>query len=246
MVLISHELWAAAIRGDPSLIGKTIRLNEGRSLVIGILPPRFQFTSQRTVLETSGLLPATWARRDLRYLTISRGCETTSRSRAHRRNSMHSRRSSLRRLPKPTETSAPWRRRFAASFLGDVRRTGALLAVAVCLVLLDRLRQRGPPDPVALRPPEFGVRASACRWVPAADRLVRQFMTESLAVALAGGLAGFAVASWSLQALQFLIPTQIAAFTEVSSRRSDVWLAMLLATARAWSAACCRRCVSLP
>lgn len=230
MVVISHELWQRRYGGDPNLLGKTIRLNEVPHVVIGILPPRFQFLfPDAQFWKPLNFSPATWARRDLRYLTIV--------ARLRDNVGTESAQAELDSLaPQFIQAAPEANRNFRAvavplrrSLLGDVRERVLLLAVAVCLVLLI-----GCANVAHLilsrsvrRSSEFAVRLSlgASR-----GRLVRQLMAESLAVAIAGGLIGFGVAMWSLRVLQFLIPTQIAAFTEVRADGRAFAIAMLLAT----------------
>ena len=42
-VMLTHSLWQRRYAGDPSIIGKTIIINDGARTVVGVLPPRFQF-----------------------------------------------------------------------------------------------------------------------------------------------------------------------------------------------------------
>src|SRR5207237_1067535 len=43
VALISHGLWVRRFGGDPTLVGKAISLNGDKRIVIGILPPDFDF-----------------------------------------------------------------------------------------------------------------------------------------------------------------------------------------------------------
>lgn len=45
VVVISHALWQRSFGGDPSLIGRSIRLNGATATVIGIMTPRFEFAA---------------------------------------------------------------------------------------------------------------------------------------------------------------------------------------------------------
>ena len=42
-VIVSEDLWRAAFNGDPSLIGRTIRLSQRPAVVVGVLPSTFHF-----------------------------------------------------------------------------------------------------------------------------------------------------------------------------------------------------------
>ena len=42
-VMLTHSLWQRRYGADPSIIGKTIIINDGARTVVGVLPPRFQF-----------------------------------------------------------------------------------------------------------------------------------------------------------------------------------------------------------
>jgi len=45
VVMVSHRLWQRRFRGDPRIIGTTIRLNRQAFTVIGIMPPTFDVPS---------------------------------------------------------------------------------------------------------------------------------------------------------------------------------------------------------
>ncbi len=45
-VMLSHRLWQQRYEGDPSIVGKTIVVDEGARTVVGVLPPGFQFPNR--------------------------------------------------------------------------------------------------------------------------------------------------------------------------------------------------------
>ena len=45
VVMVSHRLWQLRFRGDPRIIGTTMRLNGQAFTVIGIMPPTFDVPS---------------------------------------------------------------------------------------------------------------------------------------------------------------------------------------------------------
>jgi predicted permease len=46
VVVISHGLWQRRYGGDPSIIGRTLLLNDDRYEVVGVMPPRFVFRNR--------------------------------------------------------------------------------------------------------------------------------------------------------------------------------------------------------
>jgi putative ABC transport system permease protein len=48
VVVISHALWQRAFRGDPGVVGRTIRLDESPHAIVGITPADFSFNSVLT------------------------------------------------------------------------------------------------------------------------------------------------------------------------------------------------------
>ena len=54
VVLISDQLWSSWFGRDPSVIGKSYFVSDSMKQVIGVMPPEFQFPSDRTMLWVSG------------------------------------------------------------------------------------------------------------------------------------------------------------------------------------------------
>jgi len=46
VTLLSHGLWQRRYAGDPSIVGRTITINNSPYTVIGVMPPRFQYPDQ--------------------------------------------------------------------------------------------------------------------------------------------------------------------------------------------------------
>src|SRR5205085_3471434 len=41
--VLSHSLWLQRFGGDPTIVGKSVRLNDQKFTVIGVMPAEFQF-----------------------------------------------------------------------------------------------------------------------------------------------------------------------------------------------------------
>ena len=66
VVLLSHSLWQRRFGGDPNIIGKEINLG-GKTRVIGIMPPGFQYPISDDLQDFSEpLFPAQWLTKEAR------------------------------------------------------------------------------------------------------------------------------------------------------------------------------------
>ena len=57
VLLLSYEYWLRSFGGDPTVVGKTFRMNDKPHLVIGILPPFPQYPHENDVYMTSSACP---------------------------------------------------------------------------------------------------------------------------------------------------------------------------------------------
>ena len=215
VALVSDALWRRRFGGDPRLVGESIRLNDQKYVVIGILPPGFQFLRKDTDL----WIPIAFskqelANRDAHYLTVVGRLKPTV--------TMPQAQADIDAVAKRIEELNPnFSRRVVLvplreQLAGDVRSTLIVLLVAVASILLiacanvanlllSRAIGRGK---------EMSLRAAlgASRF-----RLLRQLLTESLLLSAAGGLAGLLVAQLSLGILTRLVPTGMSSRLELSA-----------------------------
>src|SRR4029077_3723800 len=57
VLLLSYEYWLQSFGGDPTVVGKTFRMNDKPHLVIGVLPPFPQYPHKNDVYMTSSACP---------------------------------------------------------------------------------------------------------------------------------------------------------------------------------------------
>jgi putative ABC transport system permease protein len=218
-VIVSYEFWRTYFNGDKKVIGRSINLNGRAYTVVGVMPFGFQF-------------PISSDAHDL-WITISRLAEADSPKDtpiiAQRGNHMFNAIARLRdgvsleqanadigsisqALAKEYPNSNAHSAMLAVSELqflvGDVRTPLLVLLAAVVLVLLiacanvaNLLLVRGSD-----RVRETGVRAAlgASRW-----RLVRQLVTESVALSVVGSALGVLLASSMLSGVLHLYPENL-------------------------------------
>jgi putative ABC transport system permease protein len=206
LIVLSHALWTSQFGGDPHVIGRSVRLDGAPHTVVGVMPVSFQFPSRAVEAWTSlALHEDDFAERDNTYLEVlARLRPGVSAERARREMALVSAR--LERQH-PVEN-----RNIGAVVLGlrdELSERSRMLVLALCgatlcILLLacanlaSLFLARG-----AHRARELAVRAALGAG---RERLVRQLVTESLGIALAGGLVGLAMAAALERLLARLVP----------------------------------------
>ncbi|MES2178712.1 MAG: ABC transporter permease [Gemmatimonadota bacterium] len=218
-VMITYGLWRARFHGEASLVGKTISLNGRDVRVTGVLPAEFVLpgvTAQ--MFRPTAWDPATRSRPFFRrahwILPVARLRDgfTLSQANAELQTVI----GRLQREYPATNTKMGGGLTPLHEFLiGDSKRPLLVLFGAVALLLLIAcanvgnlllVHASGRTQETALRL-ALGARAS---------RLVRQALTESLVLAVLGGLAGCLIGFWVLRLLSVLQPAGLLPSGEVS------------------------------
>jgi putative ABC transport system permease protein len=213
VVILSHRFWFEKLGGDPAILGKTIVLDNALYKVIGTLPANSWF--DRHPADVWMPLPETRgnANRDFHFLQVYgrlRPGVTMAAARAEMDNIAAR---IARDFPASNKdwgiTIDPLVDRVVAQQLRQSLQVaflavGAVLLIA-CVNLANLLLARS-----AVRERELWVRMSIGAG---RRRLIRQFLTESVVLALVGGLAGCAVGYGLQRALMagmppFTLPTQ--------------------------------------
>jgi putative ABC transport system permease protein len=202
--LLSHSLWQRRFAGDPGIAGKTIRLRDQPYTVVGVLPPDF------AVIETGvdvfiplALNPGDARAANNRYLTVI----------ARRRAPLDQVRAELDAVGAQMEQSLPvldkgWRPSvfdLGEELVGGVRQAlwvlmaavGCLLVMA-CVNVANLLLARG-----ATRRKEIALRSALGAG---RARIVAQLLSESVLLALGGGVLGWLLASGVIKVLAHAAP----------------------------------------
>jgi putative ABC transport system permease protein len=207
-VILSHSLWQRRFHSDPNLVGKMITLDEKGYMVIGIMPDSFRFPGDWTpelFAPASLPLKSDWYARSLAMVgVIARLKPEVSQERAMADILTINRRSEKALSPSFAQMRAGLQVRVVTlqqHLVGDVRLQLLILLSAVGCVLLVACADVASLQlaRASARGKEIAVRASlgAGRW-----RIARQLLTESLALALLGGVAGLILGAGGVSLLR--------------------------------------------
>jgi len=212
VAILSYGLWQRRFGGDPLIVGKSVKINNIPRVIVGIMPPNFDFPGQTELWAPVGLNPgrsAPW------YL-----------------NPIGRLKPGITQAAADAEVKAVWRDYFLQRrgttvdqadivviplirrLVGAVQTSLLVLLGAVCLVLLiaaanvaNLLLARG-----AAREKEIVIRAAlgASRW-----RVIRQLLTESLLLALIGGGLGLLLAWLGVDLLLKFAPEDLPRLQQI-------------------------------
>ena len=216
VAIISHALWQRRFGADENITGKPLTLNGQQFIVIGITPPNFLFGADADISVPIGLSAERFKLRgkDPGISTFARLKQNASIESANAElNTIAAR---LEQQYPDTNTGRRVRiESLRESVVGDVRPTLLTLLGAVGFVLLiacanvaNLLLTRS-----AGRQREMAIRTAlgAGRM-----RILRQLFTESIVLALAGGVVGLLLAIWGTSVLSSYIPEGIPRMSELS------------------------------
>jgi putative ABC transport system permease protein len=216
--VISDKLWQRVFARDPNVLGRAVNFGNQPYTVIGVMPP--QMFSPRTAEVWFPLTRRTgdtmWQSRDNHPGLYGWGRlkEGVTIDKALGEMKEIAARLALQ-YPKSNTGVSVTVTPLLENQVGDYRASLGLLLGAVALVLLiacanlaNLLAARG-----AARAREFAVRAAvgASRW-----QIIRQLLTESFVLALAGGLLGLCLAAWGRDLLVALAPPGVPRFQNVA------------------------------
>jgi predicted permease len=209
VVVLGHALWTDRFGSNPSIVGRTIQLNDEAYTVVGVMPRGFQFPDPEDQLWVPlGLTPQQLANHGSHFLRVLGRLKpgvTIAQAQADL-DTIAARLTA--EYPDSNTGVGVSVLSLTDQIVGDVRRpllivlgiVGFLL-VMVCTnignLLLARASARGR---------EFAVRAAlgASRI-----RLLRQLLAEGLLLATIGGMLGLALALWGVGALRWLASAHV-------------------------------------
>jgi predicted permease len=214
---ISYDLWQRLFGGDPAIIGRPLNFETGNYSVIAVLPPGFDMPFAADVwiplqVNIESLALEQRAQRGYDFVARLRDGITVSQAD-----------SELKRIARELEQEYPqfsrgWSYKVISlrdNVVGDLqgRTRNALLALTAgvgflllicCANIANLLLARG-----VTREREISIRFALGA---APSRILRQLLTESLLLALLGGVVGLLSAYWIAPILGKLSPIQAVSF----------------------------------
>jgi len=207
VALISGGLWSRRFASNPAALGSQVMLNGQSYTIVGVIPADFQFEGAAEVYTPL----AQWDDILARSREMHPGMNVLGRlkpgvTQAQAQSDMNALAARLAEAyPKSNSKHGVNMAPLASTIVGDVRPTLLVLVGAVGFVLLIACanvanlllaRATGRQKEIAIRSAIGAGRG----------RVIRQLLTESVLLALAGGIAGLAIARWGTQAVVAAIP----------------------------------------
>ncbi len=212
VVVLGPGIWRRRFGADPGIVGKSILLSATRYTVIGVLPPGFDFSVPGTFKPADVWVPAVLTRdesqrshAELYWLARLKPGVTLRQARADLQ-AISDR--LARAYPGQLYGLGAWLVPLREQGAGGVRSLLLILLGAVGFLLLIACANVASLQlaRASTRRKEIALRLAlgAGRW-----RVMRQLLTESLLLALAGGALGVLLAHWGVRLLTGLAPANL-------------------------------------
>jgi putative ABC transport system permease protein len=207
VAILAHTLWASRYGGDPSIVGRAVRVNGAPAIVVGVMRDRFRFPTNTEIWQPLASMPGIeGGKRTTRALGVFGRLEDASALADVRGQLADSTRHMSHDYPDTNSgmrlTVVPINEKYNGRITDSVWlafiSVGVFVLLIACANTANLLLMRS-----AARGHEMALRASlgASRF-----QLVRLLLIESALLAALGGIMGTALATVGLHVLSSMVP----------------------------------------
>jgi putative ABC transport system permease protein len=228
-VIVSHRIWRDRLGADPGALGRTLRMNGRVRTIVGVMPAGFRFPETVDFWAPLALERDAENRGD-RFLGVfgrMRPGVTVEKARAE----LNGIAAALEREHPETnrgvgfhveQVQSRWARDIKPMMIVLMAAVGFVLLIA-CANVANLMLARA-----ATRQREIGVRLALGAG---RGRVARQLLTESVLLAVAGGVVGIVLAQWGIDLVLASIPIELPYFLRIEVDRTVLGFTAAVAVA---------------
>jgi putative ABC transport system permease protein len=212
--ILSYGLWQRQYGGNPSIVGAPLAINGTLHTIVGVLPPFFNFLGPTDIFTPVQFNPAAGMRSVRTLITVGRLRAGADLKRAD----ADLKRIGLQLQDEHSQFDRGWSATAAPlteEVVRDVRASLMMLlgAIGLVVLLVSASVASLMLSHVTSRQGEISLRVAlgASRY-----RVIRQLLTESLLLALAGGTIGCGIGYWGVELIKRFGPASIPRLADVA------------------------------